>query len=609
MKIQITTLLLLCGALASGMACAQNQPKSEPQGTPILEKSALESVKLGTTPIETIDVTGQEFKRALRVRVPQTNGESNAIQITLNNKAPVAKGDALMATFAARGQAEKGAPQMMFLFERNRDPWTKSASQGVSLPIDGSWKRVAIPFTAQEDYAPGEVMSSLRLAFGAQTLDIAEMQVFDYGKNLTVAQLQVLAAQMSPIGNVKLQIAPNEKRQMMRGLGGNYTGGWRAGNGEPNDRVAQYTRKYLQPAHARLALSLKLWQPDENGAFHADGKNAGVLQMAKEFTEKRVPLTLSIWEVPDWMTAKANGKTIIPEAHWDNAINALAGFLERARDEFKAPIDTISFNEADWGVDVYFTPERMAAFIKRAVPEFQKRGLKTLWLAGDTTSGGNWAKWTRPQLEDAALRPFLGPVAFHSWDALSASDASYQEIAQIAQEYNREVWCLEAGSDSQAWQLKPAVWPTWNYAMQLAQSYAKTIGVARASLLDYWTYRNDYPLISGEDTPYPSFKILRQLGENFGKGTQVIGVISDNTGVQTIAGVKPDGTTVIFIVNPNGTGDMTISSLKANAKATLTVSDESAQNRTLPNKLSVDKAGELKVQLPLRSVLLIEVAK
>ena len=602
MKIQLAT--LLCATIC---ASAQAQNVAVDRYAPLLKADALEAVKLGDTPTEIIDVNGEDFPRALRIKVPQTEGETNKIQITLDNKASVAKGDALLATFAARGTAEKGAAQLMFLFERNRDPWTKSVTQSISLPIDGSWRRVAIPFSSQEDYAPGEVMSSLRLAFGAQTLDLADMQVYDFGSKLSAAQLQVLAAQRAPVGRVKLQISPTEKRQIMRGLGGNYTGGWRRYNGEPNDRVAQYTRKYLQPAHARIALSLQLWQPDENGAFHADGKNAGVLKMAQEFSEKGVPLTLSIWEVPDWMSEKQGSKKIIPEAKWDAAIGALASFLVKARDEFKAPIDTISFNEADWGVDVYFTPQTMAAFIKRAVPEFRKRGLKTLWLAGDTSNGGAFAKWTRPQLEDAALRPFLGPVAFHSWDVLNASDETYREIAEIAQKYEREVWCLEAGSDSQAWQLKPAVWPTWNSALQLTQSYVKTIGVARASLLDYWTYRNDYPLVSGDDKPFPSFQILQQIGQSFGKGTQIIGASSDNVGVQTIAGVKPDGATVILIVNPNGAGAATIGGLKAGAEATLTVSDESAQNRVVAEKLSVDKTGDLPVQLPLRAVVLVEV--
>ena len=151
------------------------------------------------------------------------------------------------------------------------------------------------------------------------------------------------------------------------------------------------------------------------------------------------------------------------------------------------------------------------------------------------------------------------------------------------------------------------MWPTWNYALQLAQSYAKTIGVARASLLDYWTYRNDYPLVSGDDKPYPSFQILQQMGQAFGKDTQIIGATSDNAGVQIISGIKPDGTTVVFIVNPNGAGEATISGLKAGTQVTMTLSEESAQNRAMPDKLSVDKAGELKVQLPLRSVVLVEV--
>ncbi len=452
----------------------------------------------------------------------------------------------------------------MFLFEGSSDPWTKSVSRGVALP-DAIWRHVAIPFVAQQDYATGAAMASLRLAFGEQTIELADLQVRDFGDGVKLEKMREIAAQMAPLGALDVTINAAHMRQTMRGLGGNYTAGGRENWGTVNDHVAQYTRVNLRPVHARLGFSLKLWQPQAGGSFVTDGKNGEVLKMAGEFAAQKVPLTFSIWEVPDWMTASEGERKIIPEAQWDAAINAIAAFLERAQKE-GAPIETLSFNEADWGVDIYWTPARLGAFIKLAAPEFARRGIQTKWLVGDTTSGAALVPYARPLLEDAELRPFLGPIAFHCWDALNASDQSYREIYQLAAKYNREVWCLEAGSDSAAWQLDPKVWPTWNYALDVALVYAKTIGEARANVVDYWTYRDDYPLVDKNDEPYPVFQVLQQFNRAFGADTRIVETSAPSADLRVLAGVQPDGTTVAMLINPVGAGQVTLRGWKPNAK-------------------------------------------
>jgi hypothetical protein len=87
------------------------------QGTNVLPANALESATLGDVPTQVVSVTGQPFARALRVSVPATRGDSNKIQLTIRNSAPIARGDALLAVFATRGQAARGAAQAMFLCE------------------------------------------------------------------------------------------------------------------------------------------------------------------------------------------------------------------------------------------------------------------------------------------------------------------------------------------------------------------------------------------------------------------------------------------------------------------------------------------------------------
>lgn len=600
----------ICNAPQVQAQTATNPTKlaALPPNQSILAPDALE--KINWPNAQTFDVTGQTFARALRVRVPQATGETNAVQITVNNVAPVKKGDVLLATFAARGQAtagaEMGAAQIMFLFERTSNPWTKSVTRSISLPDAKLWRRVAIPFVAQEDYATGAAMASLRLAFGEQTIELAEMQVRDFGAAISVEKMREIAADMSPLGALDVTLDAARPRQTMRGLGGNYTAGGREGWGTVNDHVAQYTRANLNPVHARLGFSLKLWQPQAGGSFVTDGKNGELLKMAGEFAARKVPLTVSIWEAPAWMTASEGERKIIPEAQWDAAINAIAAFLERAQKEQGAPIETLSFNEADWGVDIHWTPARLGAFIKRAAPEFARRGLKTKWLVGDTTSGAALVPYARPLLEDAELRPFLGPIAFHCWDALNASDQSYREIYQLGAKYNREVWCLEAGADSAAWQLDPKVWPTWNYALDVAVVYAKTIGEARANVVDYWTYRDDYPLVDKDNQPYPVFGVLQQFNRAFGVGTRIVESTVPSADLRVLAGVQPDGTTVAMLINPVGAGQVTMRGLKPNATVTFTLSDENGQGVKLFEQSTVGATGAVICALPPRSMLLVQ---
>jgi O-glycosyl hydrolase len=583
------------------------------EGTPLLPPDALTNSRPGAAVASDVQVQGQAFSRARRFEIPAVAGETNAVQININNTTPIVKGDALLALFWARGKAQVGAApaQVMFMFERSSAPWTKSATKLVRLPAGGEqWRRFAIPFAAQEDYAPGEVMASLRLAFGAQTVDLAGLQVLGFGRTKTLDELQDLAVRLSPLGRVQVRVDRADRRQVMVGLGGNFTGGYRAAYGQPNDAVEQFTRKNLKPAHARLGLSLIEWQPEENGVFATTGKAAGVLKTAGEFAREKVPQVLSVWEAPAWMTGTLDGKKTIPEAKWDATIGALAEFLVQARDRHGAEIEYASFNEPDLGIDLHFSPARMAAFVKRAVPAFQKRGLKTRWLAGDTANGAACVPYTRPQLEDAEARKFLGPVSFHSWDALDASDPTYENIAKLAHEFKRPVWCLESGSDAQAWRTQPAVWPTWDYALKIAQAHVKIIGPARAEVVDFWTYRDDYPVASKEGVGYPSFYVLREIATAFGRGTQVVGARSNSGEVQVLAGVGADKSLRVMLVNGSGVGRAVVSGLAPNASVRILRLDSRTQNRA-PNSAAAagrtSRNGQTDIALPARAVAVLTI--
>ena len=188
---------------------------------------------------------------------------------------------------------------------------------------------------------------------------------------------------------------------------------------------------------------------------------------------------------------------------------------------------------------------------------------------------------------------------------MGASDQSYREIYQLAAKYDRPVWCLEAGSDAGAYKLSPSVWPTWNYALEVAQAYAKTIGEARAEVVDYWTYRDDFPLVDKADKPYPVYEVLRQFNDAFGAGTRIVEATSSGAETRVLAGVRAEGTMVAMLINPVGAGEVTLRGWKPNAAALIRVLDGNGRRIELPRTARADNKGAVSFVLPARCIVVV----
>lgn len=538
---------------------------------------------------------GERFGSGQHIDVPALPGsDTNAVQLTATTTLPVKKGDALMGVFWL-----KGPGQVQFLFEKSTDPWTKSVTQGAKATSE--WRRVLIPFESAEDYAPGQAMASIRLAFGKQSISIGGWRVYNFEKVMPVTSLMSIAAQLMPTGTVNVQIHLKEVRQTMVGLGGNFMGSWRANGGEPNDPVEKLIRRELNPRHARLGLSLKLFAP-QPGVYSERPKTAELLKLAGELTRQKVPIVVSVWEAERWLTGMVEGKNSIPEAWWGDAIGVFTEFLKRAK-AYGAKIDYFSFNEPDYGVDIHFSPQRMAAFIKKAVPAFQKAGFPTKWIAGDTANGMNCVRWTEPQLADPECAKYLGPLAFHSWDALTVNEADYEAIAALGKKYKRPIWCLEAGHDPQLWQKGGNVWAAWENALQLARAYAKTIYHSRAVVMDYWTYSDNYPLASRNGTLYEAGEMLKKIGAAFGPGTKILGHKQESEIIAILIGLTPQKSLKVLIVNTGGPGNLVLSGLTAGSKRVALSMGSDSPAHVAP-VTTVDANGKFPISLPSRSVIL-----
>ncbi len=574
-------------------------------GQPVIAADALLKTPVGGLErthgsAKVVPVSGQSFSEALQVTTRDSTAESNATQLTMRNAIPIKRGDSMLATLSVRGA------QTMLLFEKATDPWTKSITQGIAAPTDRqTWKRVLVPFTAAEDYAPGDAMVSLRFAFGPQKVEVGGLTVVDFGKTKSKEALEALVAENSPLGSATVMFKLGETRQTMVGLGGNFCQP-RYGSAEPMDAVGRYNLAHLRVAHARIGIPLDSWTP-EPGVYRDEGAPHAALLQMQEMARRKIPMVGSIWEGPIWMLGgrpEQSGRTLPPERYGE-CIDAIAQFLMTARDRYGATVDNISFNEADYGVNFRFTPAQIIAFIRKAGPRFRALGLKTKFLVGDTANANSFVDYARPLLSDPEIRPYLGPLAFHCWDVLTTPDARYAEIAALGRETGKQICCTEAGHDSGLWQT-PNPWASWDNALRTALAYEKTVRLTGASVMDYWTYQNNYPIVRPDGSgPYPVFSVIRELEQILSRGSKVIVATADKEDLHLLATSGPRaGQFAALLVNPIGPGRVTLEGLPAGARAAVVTSTAAAQGSTRSE--TVDGSGHLTVTLPARGIVIVQ---
>lgn len=148
---------------------------------------AKERVELSYVPVE-----GQPFDTAVRAKIHQPSVNEWDVQLQARIVAPVERGDVLLATFYFRTEwapEESGEGRTEFVFERAQDPWTKSTS----FPVQASreWRKIYVPFVAEESYGAGQAQMIFRLGYNPETIDIGGVQVENFGKQLALADLPV----------------------------------------------------------------------------------------------------------------------------------------------------------------------------------------------------------------------------------------------------------------------------------------------------------------------------------------------------------------------------------------------------------------------------------
>ena len=221
----------------------------------------------------------------------------------------------------------------------------------------------------------------------------------------------------------------------MQGLGGNFCQP-RYGATEPMDAVGRYNLTHLHVAHARIGIPLNNWTP-ERGVYRDEAPAHAALLQMQEMARRKIPIAGLGLGGPDLDARRPGRSRADARCHQDRYCRLCRGDRAVPGDgarQIRATVENFSFNEPDYGVNFRFTPAQMADFIRQAGPRFKALGLKTKFLVGDTANASNFVDYARPLLRDKEIQPYLGPLAFHCWDALTTPDARYAEIAALGRE-------------------------------------------------------------------------------------------------------------------------------------------------------------------------------
>ncbi len=591
-------------ALLVGFGGLQSLPSG---GTDVFAKNAFETVPVGglertQSAQELVRGAGPDGGPALKVTIGADSLETNATQLTVPTAAAVKQGDRLLALISLRGKRASGGPaQAEVMFEKSTDPWTKSLTQAVFAPPSG-WSQTVMAFESASDYGVGEAMLSVRLAFGKQTVEIGGLRVLNYGKSRSLDELMEVAAAASGAKSASILLKPGIELQTFSGMGGNFCQP-RYGRTEAMDNVGRFVLANLNVKNARIGLPLNNWAP-EPGKYVEEGQARASLEALKILDEKGIPTVVSVWEGAGWLLG-GNPEQMGRELSRDKyevCARAIGEYLKLAKTKYGVDVPYFSFNEADLGVNFKFGPSEIAAFIKVAAPIWRGMGVSTKFLVADTANGTATAAYATPLLEDPALRPHLGPIAFHSWDAFGASDEAYQKIAELGKKYGKEVWCTEAGHDAQLWQ-RPNPWAGWENALRTAFAYARAIRLTRASVVQYWTYQDNYPLVDNDSqVPYPVFHTMKQMETVLQPGWKVVETEGSSGTLQVLATKSPDGKQIgMLVVNLGGSSELTIRGFRQDMGAEVVTRDR-GQAAVGISRRAVPANGFLKLTVPVRSV-------
>jgi hypothetical protein len=221
---------------------------------------------------------------------------------------------------------------------------------------------------------------------------------------------------------------------------------------------------------------------------------------------------------------------------------------------------------------------------------------------GDVSGATRTIDYVTPILQDSSIAQFLGPaVSTHPWNWDEATDTVFSNIWTVANQYGKQVWVEEVGLDAAGWDI-PRYTTTWSYAFDLARLYYRLIKHMRGSVLTYWEYGNDYPLVNPSTLqPYPAFHVVKQLADKLLPGTDIVESTSSNSGILVFSGRNSStGTFMVQMINTTSATEVANLSGLPNSSLTLRRISNTENGITVGN--FTPSNGALTLKLPPQSI-------
>jgi hypothetical protein len=394
---------------------------------------------------------------------------------------------------------------------------------------------------------------------------------------------------------VSLTLDTSRQGRPFEGLGGNF----RIQNPEVDPAVIRYNLENMKVTWGRVEMPWRFWHPDEEvdpieaaraGNLHVRVRQA--MEMAQDLDRRGIPVMQAAWSGPSWAMEgtyspgqERGGLRGLPlnQAKAEQIYASITAYIRYLQDEYGVKTVAFSFNESDLGINVRQTAKEHAKLIRELGAYFNKSGLETKLLLGDTADGNGYA-FTYAAMNDPATHPFIHAVSFHSWRGWE--DETLRQWADIATRLNLPLVVGEGSTDAAAYRY-PAIFEELVYSLEEINLYTRILAICQPQSIIQWQLTGDYSILAGGGVygnreeplrPTRRFWNLKQLAD-MPAGLFAMPVAGDRALVTAAAlGDNARGEYVVHLVNNGAAREAVLTGLPGEVKELdILVTDERRQ--------------------------------
>jgi O-glycosyl hydrolase len=379
------------------------------------------------------------------------------------------------------------------------------------------------------------------------------------------------------------------------GFGGDYCFG-------TDSPATAYTLDHLEIAWARCEFKAGAWDRERaapGAELQAD------FRLMQRLQQKHVPWVLSLWRLPERYYSDPNQQPPgtfnrhIAMDRWPEFLDLLGSYLTYLKQHYGAEPDLFSFNEPDLGVDLGFTPAAHRDTIKKLGAEFQRLGLKTKLLLGDTANPRDTHTYVLATAADPDAMRYVGALSFHSWG--NGSAGQYAAWGDVAAWLHRPLLVGEAGVDPSAW--RNSAYDSYAYGLREARQYQELLAAARPTALLYWEFTDDYGLVrvgkDGKVEPTGRFWLMKQFNNLTPQHSEAIAVDCDQADV-LVSGFVRGAALALHVLNTGPARRIVLTGVPAGAYRRVVTEEEHGYRDA--GALPLDNGGRVTLELPARSL-------